>query len=286
MGYIRFHFGSLYFGDKAKNVEQDPVRDGKPVPYDGISDVFIGKTEPGAAIHWIKPKGMNLFIANRVLMNNVSWNDLAKNSFVPGKKIIIDCQPFLCRLLQVGDEPNTPNEWDRVLDETGAANTLWHWNRYYFWGSDATKYNHSAVKNPYALRGCYGARARGSDTATTRRDSSGFRPALEVIASAYTGRTHVLEGQNFRISSVPGDKKIFCPILQPIKSAAFNIIPDGQQIKMYTLLENGQPHRMGDRLQNKFDLQITDKYFGDEFLIPWTISNGVAVADNALYQQE
>ena len=64
MGYDRFHFGSLYFEDKEQNIEeqnieQDPTQDGHPVPYDGISNIFIGKTEVGAAIHWIKPKGMN-----------------------------------------------------------------------------------------------------------------------------------------------------------------------------------------------------------------------------------
>ena len=55
---------------------------------------------------------------------------------------------------------------------------------------------------------------------------------------------------------------------------------------MYTVLEDGVPHRIGDRFQNKSHLRITDKFFGEEFLIPWTISNGVAVADNTLYQQE
>lgn len=29
-------------------------------------------------------------------------------------------------------------------------------------------------------------------------------------------------------------------------------------------------------------LELTDRYYGDEYLIPWTISNGVAVADKSL----
>ena len=291
MGYDRFHFGSLYFEDKEQNIEeqnieQDPTQDGHPVPYDGISNIFIGKTEVGAAIHWIKPKGMNLFIANRVLMNNISWNDLAKNSFVQGKKIIIDGQHFLCRLLQVGEDDHIPNEWDRILDETGEENILWHWRHYYFWGKDAAKrHPGDMLENPYELRGCYGARQRGSASKTSRLDSAGFRPALEVIPAAHASVTHTLEGQNFQISSVPGDK-MFCPILQPIKSDVFKGIPEGKQVKMYTVLEDGVPHRIGDRFQNKSHLRITDKFFGEEFLIPWTISNGVAVADNTLYQQE
>lgn len=46
---------------------------------------------------------------------------------------------------------NMPNEWDRVLDETGEENTLWHWKQYYFWGSDAAKHQPGyAVKIPYS----------------------------------------------------------------------------------------------------------------------------------------
>ena len=39
MGYVIFHFGSLYFGDEVQNVEQNQGRDRKPVSYDGLSDI-------------------------------------------------------------------------------------------------------------------------------------------------------------------------------------------------------------------------------------------------------
>lgn len=135
------------------------------------------------------------------------------------------------------------------------------------------------------LRGYYSARDYGSASGKIRRKVVGFRPALEVIPAINTSVTHTLEGQNFQISSIPGDKT-FCPILQPIESAAFEGLPEGRQVKMYTILEDGVPHRMEDGFQNKSHLRITDKYFGDEFLISWTISNGVAVANSTLYQQE
>lgn len=37
--------------------------------------------------------------------------------------------------------------------------------------------------------------------------------------------------------------------------------------------------------QDIAQLEITDRYYGDKFLIPWTISNGVAVADKSLLIQ-
>ncbi len=283
MGYVIFHFGSLYFGDKVQNVEQNQGRDRKPVSYDGLSDIFIGGTAPMAAIHWVKPSGMNLFVANRVLMTSVSWDDLAQNRFTQGQKIWIDGQLFRCRLLQVGMGEGGPNEWDRILDEAGEANTLWHWADYYFWGSDVPDRRKRGAD--CAIRGYYGARIRGSAPDNSRANTIGFRPVLEAIPSDILHDPCILDGEKFYVSSVPGDK-MYCPILQPLESDNFKSVLDGKQVKMYAILEDGQPLRAGDEFKDRRNLRITDKYFGDEFLISWSISNGVAVANGVLYQKK
>lgn len=55
---------------------------------------------------------------------------------------------------------------------------------------------------------------------------------------------------------------------------------------MYTLMENGHPIHMDEQVRSVTKLTLTDHYFGDEFLIPWVISNGVAVVNQSLPQQE
>lgn len=54
---------------------------------------------------------------------------------------------------------------------------------------------------------------------------------------------------------------------------------------MYTFMESGHPICFGEPVKDAAKLTLTDRYFGDEYLIPWTISNGVAVANQALQQQ-
>lgn len=52
---------------------------------------------------------------------------------------------------------------------------------------------------------------------------------------------------------------------------------------MYTFLNNGHPIPFGEPVKDASKLTLTDRYFGDEYLIPWTISNGIAVASHLLF---
>lgn len=58
---------------------------------------------------------------------------------------------------------------------------------------------------------------------------------------------------------------------------------------MYSVLKNGEPVQISAGHMPKFEspcrLQLVDRYYGDEFLIPWVISKGMAVADHVLLQQ-
>ena len=97
-----------------------------------------------------------------------------------------------------------------------------------------------------------------------------------------------LDGHDFYWDALP-DYSNFCPVLQPINQDVFANVQAGQSVRMYTLLKNGEPVRTDtgrkSKFQNVSQLELTDRYYGDEYLIPWTISNGMAVADKALLQQ-
>ena len=47
---------------------------------------------------------------------------------------------------------------------------------------------------------------------------------------------------------------------------------------MYTFTENGWPIHMDEPVKDPSKLTLTDRYFGDEYLVLWVVSNGIAVA--------
>ena len=103
-----------------------------------------------------------------------------------------------------------------------------------------------------------------------------------------------MEGQDFVVSQFSSVKESgFFPILYPVLRDNNNVdltvfkgIPSGTQMRMYTILMDGKAVRQDRKTTPKYKagatLTITDEFFGDEFLIPWTISQGMAVADKAV----
>ena len=280
MGYSIFKFGAIYLDDKIQPIPQWPERDRDIPQYDGRATISIVSTNQEKSITWIKPNGLNLLIADRVLLSGVSWKDLDKNGFVKGEPILIDGQYFRCRLLQVGEDEDTLNEWDAALDETGKDNTLWHWNKMFFWGVDMSAHNVSYR----AVRGYSSARTWAHDTTRSRSASVGFRPALEPLSSDNPTSNINLDGTDFQLTIFSGEEG-FHLILQPAQDDAFRDIPVGSKGRMYTFIENGNPVHMDGQIKDVTKLTLTDRYFGDEFLIPWVISNGIAVASQSMKQQ-
>lgn len=274
MGYDVFQFGALNLDGKIQPVPQCPLN-GNDIPqYNGKATISLGASAPGEDITWIKPSSSNLLVADRVLLTTVSWEDLDKNDFVAGKPVLLDGQRFRCRLLWVGQEEDAPNEWDRILDATNEDNALWHWGSAHFWGADMVARNASYR----AFRGWLSAREWDNNYATYRCDILGFRPVLEPLPSNNPTPNINLDGVDFQLTSLPGSNAI-CLVLQPMQENAFKDIPTESRIRMYTLVENGRPIHFGTEVEDVSKLTLTDCYFGDEYLVPWVISNGVAVAD-------
>lgn len=281
MGYDIFKFGALYLGNEVQQNPQRPTKNGDVPLCNGWSTISI-RTHPNKKpITWIKPSSVNLLIADRVLLCHVNWFSLDKSGFAKGQEIEISERRFRCRLLQVGKEKGVPNEWDRILNETGENDDLWHWENMFFWGAN------TSASNPIdqVVRGNTSARNWDVKYSVHGSKNVGFRPVLEPLPTHGVSTNCKLDGEDFFLSSIPCGEW-FYPILQPIKEDVFANIPDHQQIRMYTLLKNGQPVRTDaafpDSPSNTIHLEMTDRYFGDEYLISWVVSNGIAVASQSL----
>ena len=162
------NFGSLYLNGQPSELN---------AVYGG-GDISLGDTVPGKAIHFVKWK--NLWVASEIVCPNASWTNLNKHNFITGWPIRIDGVPYLCRSLKVGEERDVPNEWDDILNDLGEDNSLWHWDKMYFWGQETFRKGASYR----AVRGYCSARGWYDNDATGRGVSVGFRPALEPLPPA------------------------------------------------------------------------------------------------------
>ena len=162
------NFGSLYLNGQPSELN---------AVYGG-GDISLGDTVPGKAIHFVKWK--DLWVASEIVCPSASWTDLNKHNFITGWPIRIDGVPYLCRSLKVGEERDVPNEWDDILNDLGEDDSLWHWDKMYFWGQETFRKGAS----DHAVRGYFSARFWNYYIATSRYVIVGFRPALEPLPPA------------------------------------------------------------------------------------------------------
>ena len=144
--------------------------------YQGGYPLQFGDSVPGHEISWVLVNG--LLIADRCLLNYISWDDLNEKGLVFGRRVHIDNQYYLCRLLKVGENENFPNEWDEILTAAGdESDDLWHWHDAYFWGQESC-HGHDNLR---ALRGFDSARLWSIDFSCSRSKLFGYRPVLEPL---------------------------------------------------------------------------------------------------------
>ena len=274
MGYSIFRFGALYTKDEIQPFPQNPREDGDIPQYTQRSKISIGATGKEEPIAWIKPNGMNIFVADRILLGCVPWKQLKHFGFIAGKEIIINRQRFLCRLPHLRSQGGGPDEWRKILKETDDSDSTWPGRRAYFWGAEAQDDKETTAM----FCGYHKPHFIHHDATTWRSKYLGFRPVLEPLGHDGLFRSIKLDGVSFQLSSIPGGEG-YCPVLTPTSKDAFSGIPDGSQVKMYSLSEDGQPVHFWELGKDAAKLELTDQYFGDEYLLPWTISNGIAVAE-------
>lgn len=99
----------------------------------------IVDTQDGKAIKWVVVGGK--LIADRCLVQHISYFDISNRIIAaPGckRRIRLDGREYILRLPRVGKREGVPNEWDSALDDVGESNSIWHWHRMSFWGTEKT----------------------------------------------------------------------------------------------------------------------------------------------------
>ena len=181
-----------------------------------ISNYSFGNTPSDDAkkLQWVKIKDgdKTLLICDRVILVNVTWNDLNSAGWIFGKEVNIDSAKYKLRSLTGGTGPRstndwysggTPanNEWDRFVtreevitglpapvssdldsslnstDLSSAHNQLWNWMGVYTWCQETYSSNTSLR----AVRGFSSARLWLSNLASRSFPFLGFRPVLEIL---------------------------------------------------------------------------------------------------------
>ena len=181
-----------------------------------ISNYSFGNTPSDDAkkLQWVKIKDgdKTLLICDRVILVNVTWNDLNSAGWIFGKEVTIDGAKYKLRSLTGGSNYRntsdayaggtpTNNEWDRFItreevitglpapvssdldsnlnstDFSSTHNALWNWAGVYTWCQETYSSNTSSR----ARRGYSSARNWGYDGATISSSIVGFRPVLEIL---------------------------------------------------------------------------------------------------------
>lgn len=166
----------------------------------------------------INDGGKKYLVSDRVMLVNISWDDLNAQNLIYGKNITIDGQQYKLRVLTGGAERREggsgtsygggklPNEWDNWIvneanlpglpkpsstdldstlnstDLNSPHNQKWNWMGVYSWCQET--YLHNTADR--AGRGYSSARYWNFNYATHRYDSLGWRPVLEVLNSEPT----------------------------------------------------------------------------------------------------
>lgn len=311
MGYKKLSFGSLYVNKDGNSIAVDipkaPVRYGDYFPYEqGSSIALRAAAASDKTITWIKPNRMPILVADRVLLACVSHNDLVQAGFasdqdIAGTVVWLNGIPYCCRLLDLGEKNIAataiePNEWDVCLCFAGEKDDLWHWRSMFTIGSGKVETDEKngsflpvcGFNNPHYWSFILPARAE---------DGCGFRPVLEPLQTTpfCQYREVVLDNYSFCVvqNKVLHTRVVgFRPALYPQKKTsagtlqfdeiAFAGLPDGRVVRMYSLLMDGNPVRQDLEKPIKCDknaeLRVVDEFFGEEYLILWTIHHGCAFA--------
>ena len=281
MAYQKIELGALYIDSVPRKFPRVPTADGDLLVQRNVSTVAIGNAVQGEPpITWIQPSGMNILVADRVLFTDVSWQALAEAGVILGREVTVNGTRFVLRSLKVGASKDVLNEWDQCLDATGDSNELWHWKNAAFWCQEISR----STGSERVVRGYVSARYWFSRNPEEQYISVGFRPVLDIVlpCGIAEGRVGLLEGREFTLLQNNVELALAPTESGKADPAVFEGIPYGQTYSMGTLLVGGRPVRPDDSLDSgrrSARIELTDRYFGDEYLIPWTVKAGFAFTE-------
>ncbi|NFB30011.1 hypothetical protein EXM76_02560 [Clostridium botulinum] len=176
------------------------------------TEVTIGDTFPSESskITWvhIKDGRKHIYICNRVLATNISWNYLNERNMIFGTPVTIDKKQYKLRVLTGGvqKDPGSPgmlppdNEWDTIIQNTanitglpkpttedlteantygqldGAHNKVWNW-----WGINTICQETRTLTSSKITRGYSSVAGLTCYEALYGNSAFGWRPVLEYI---------------------------------------------------------------------------------------------------------
>lgn len=164
-------FGTIY-------ICGEPASYGKRYSrYKNAPELTIGNTRAGKEIAWLKVNG--LLIADRNLVENISWYDLDAQGLVFGRAVQIDGQKYKLRLL--GRNADGDAEWDAALEasqgEILPLPFLWNCDGVASWTQEAPPGN----PNCKILRGGAVPKNCLQFSIYDRGNATGWRPVLEPL---------------------------------------------------------------------------------------------------------
>lgn len=310
MGYQILKFGSLSVNSELFNL------DGAPANMNGFMSASLNFADtpnsPSHTLTWIQPDGCKFLICDRVLLIGISWARLHALDYDGGRKVSIDGNTYYVRLptrkewkaalrgcgtITDGGRQRKGEERVRALLHLSTSLNGLNESFPFSW----TKDTETTPENKTMAFAC-GETSVIQLPAFQTPTTVGFRPILvpeKKNTELYRSQSViVLDGQIFSVefpASIEHGSSMadFRPSLVPMKESSgdggykpdagvFSALEPGQSVQMYSLVMNGQPIPIQENNAYPYQpgaaLSFSDYYYGDEYLIQWTIREGKAVA--------
>ena len=247
----------------------------------GSGTIEIRDTDSADAnkMQWIEVnKGSQKYlICDRVMLVYISWDQLNNQNLIKGKKIKIDGQEYLLRVLTGGNFFRSgqdyysggvlPNEWDDFIcnegnysglpkpnstdlangpndsQKTTEHNRMWNWWKVRTWCQEVYRDGASSRVN----RGYYSARYWDSTSSSSQYDYFGWRPVLEVLNAAPT-----IDGKDEDLGEY---NKSFTKQYRVTES-------DGETFSVEEKIDSTRIRKLDGQRDNDFTVDISDHFGG------------------------
>lgn len=83
-------------------------------------------------LEWIRYRGG--WVSTKVVLLNITMNELSKFDYLFGRPVRIDGVPYECRCPKLTHSADGKTEWMDILHTVGQDNSIWDWEISGFWG--------------------------------------------------------------------------------------------------------------------------------------------------------
>jgi len=266
--YKLFRFGSLYLDETPQPISETYS---ETAHYQKGQKISIRDAVPGCAITWVKVKDANFLIADRNILYNINKKDLESQIV---NLVLLNGWLYRVLLPEADFSDESKATWMHFLKQVG-KDTL-HFKGVRSFGTECNF--HWSTNRP--------------------RKPVGFRPILMPVRPNVfsSGQVLTLDGQAFGIrqenmrlnrSGNINFEPVLYPLLTGENIASSKLLIDSgllqnvSEMRAYTLLMDGRPVNQQTTVptyKKGAKLELTDRFYGEKYLISWDIKNGCAYA--------